>query len=214
MDLDKIKESWNKQEVDNTSISKKEIYKMAHSKSSSVVKWIFLIGVIEFIFWISLNAIVSKMEVMHIYEDLNLVELLNVVYYINLVIVVVFLYYFYKNYSAISTIDNTKSLMNKILKTRKTVKYYVNYNVLGSLVLMLIFNIVIINTPNGIETMLSADQLNLDKSQLLSVYIISQAASLAIVILLLLAFYYLLYGRLLKKLKRNHKELDKIEHLN
>ena len=187
---------------------------MAHSKSSSVVKWIFLIGVIEFIFWISLNAIVSKMEVMHIYEDLNLVELLNIIYYINLVIVVVFLYYFYKNYSAISTIDNTKSLMNKILKTRKTVKYYVNYNVLGSLVLMLIFNIVIINTPNGIETMLSADQLNLDKSQLLSVYIISQAASLAIVILLLLAFYYLLYGRLLKKLKRNHKELDKIEHLN
>ena len=214
MDLDKIKESWSKQEVENSPISKKEIYKMAHSKSSSVVKWIFLIGVIEFIFWISLNAIVSKMEVMHIYEDLNLVELLNIVYYINLVIVVVFLYYFYKNYSAISTIDNTKSLMNKILKTRKTVKYYVNYNVLGSLVLMLIFNIVIINTPNGIETMLSADQLNLDKSQLLSVYIISQAASLAIVILLLLAFYYLLYGRLLKKLKRNHKELDKIEHLN
>lgn len=214
MDLDKIKESWSKQEVENSPISKKEIYKMAHSKSSSVVKWIFLIGVIEFIFWISLNAIVSKMEVMHIYEDLNLVELLNIVYYINLIIVVVFLYYFYKNYSAISTIDNTKSLMNKILKTRKTVKYYVNYNVLGSLVLMLIFNIVIINTPNGIETMLSADQLNLDKSQLLSVYIISQAASLAIVILLLLAFYYLLYGRLLKKLKRNHKELDKIEHLN
>lgn len=214
MDLDKIKESWSKQEVENSPISKKEIYKMAHSKSSSVVKWIFLIGVIEFIFWISLNAIVSKMEVMHIYEDLNLVELLNIIYYINLVIVVVFLYYFYKNYSAISTIDNTKSLMNKILKTRKTVKYYVNYNVLGSLVLMLIFNIVIINTPNGIETMLSADQLNLDKSQLLSVYIISQAASLAIVILLLLAFYYLLYGRLLKKLKRNHKELDKIEHLN
>jgi hypothetical protein len=39
-----------------------------------------------------------------------------------------FIYLFYKNYIRISTIASTKQLMKDILKTRKTVQYYVWYN--------------------------------------------------------------------------------------
>ncbi|NVK52674.1 MAG: hypothetical protein HWD85_07040 [Flavobacteriaceae bacterium] len=214
MDLDKLKDSWKKQEVEQTSISKEDIYKMTHSKSSSIVKWIFIIGVAEFVFWILLNFIVSRLEMMEVYNELNLMKFLDIVYYINLFVVVAFLYYFYKNYSSISTIDTTKNLMNNIIKTRRTVKYYVNYNVLGSLLLMIIFNIKIINTPNGIETMLALDNTTLDSSNLLTAYVIGQAIGIVIMLLLLFGFYYLLYGRLLRKLKKNHKELDNIEHLS
>jgi hypothetical protein len=214
MDLDKLKESWNKQEVESTPISKEDIHKMAHSKSSSIVKWIFIIGISEFAFWMILNAIVSKLSVMDAYKELNLMQFLDVVYYINIVVVVAFLYYFYRNYTAISTIDSTKNLMSNIIKTRRTVKYYVNYNVLGAVILMVIFNIKIINTPNGIETMLALEGVTLEESKLLTVYIVSQVISIVFVFLFLFGFYYLLYGRLLKKLNRNHKELDKLEHLN
>ena len=79
---------------------------------------------------------------------------------------------------------------------------------------MVIFNIKIINTPNGIETMLALEGVTLEESKLLTVYIVSQVISIVFVFLFLFGFYYLLYGRLLKKLNRNHKELDKLEHLN
>lgn len=214
MDLDKLKESWKSQEIESTPISKEDIYKMAHSKSSSIVKWIFIIGISEFAFWMILNAIVSKLQVMDVYKELNLIKLLDAVYYINIIVVVGFLFYFYKNYSSISTTDTTKNLMDNIIKTRRTVKYYVNYNVLGALLIMVIFNVKIINTPNGIETMLAIKGNAIDSSNILTVYVISQIITIVIMLLILFAFYYLLYGRLLKKLKRNHKELDSIEHLN
>lgn len=214
MDLDKLKESWKNQPEDLNKVSKDDIHRMAHSKSSSIVKWIFIIGIAEFAFWVILNFIASRFNLMEAYEKLNLIDFLNTVYYINLVVVVGFLYYFYKNYTSISTVDSTKNLMSKIIKTRKTVKYYVNYNVIGAALIMIVFNIVIVNTPNGIETMLSLDGIELEESKLLSVYLISQAIAVAIMILFLFLFYYLLYGIMLKKLKRNHKELEKLEHLN
>ena len=214
MDLDKLKESWKNQPEDLNKVSKDDIHRMAHSKSSSIVKWIFIIGIAEFAFWVILNFIASRFNLMEAYEKLNLIDFLNTVYYINFVVVVGFLYYFYKNYTSISTVDSTKNLMSKIIKTRKTVKYYVNYNVIGAALIMIVFNIVIVNTPNGIETMLSLDGIELEESKLLSVYLISQAIAVAIMILFLFLFYYLLYGIMLKKLKRNHKELEKLEHLN
>ena len=214
MDLDTYKKAWDNQPEDSKKVSKVEIYKMTKSKSSSIVKWIFIIGLVEFAFWLTMNSLASKMEVMEVYEELNLMELLNAIYYINFVVIIAFLYYFYKNYSSISTIENTKSLMEKIIKTRKTVKYYVNYNVLGTVLLMILFNIKIVNTPNGIETMLALDSIDIDPEKIMATYLISQAIAIVLILLFLFLFYYLLYGILLKKLNKNHKELDKLEKLN
>ncbi len=214
MDLEHYKKTWENQPEEAKKVSKEEIYKMSQAKSTSIVKWIFIIGVLEFAFWLILSSFTSKLEVEEIYKELKLMELLDVVYYINFIVVVAFLYYFYKNYSSISTIDSTKDLMRKIIKTRKTVKYYVNYNVLAAVLLMIVFNVKIVNTPNGIETVLEIDNINFDDSNLMTVYVISQAIALIIMILFLFLFYYLLYGIMLKKLKRNHKELDRLEKLN
>ena len=215
MDLENYKKAWENQTEENQKVTKEEVYKMTKSKSSSIVKWIFIVGIIEFAFWLTLNAVFSNYEGLKVYEELNMMQYLNFLYYINFAVVVIFLYYFYKNYSSISTIDNTKSLMNKIIKTRKTVKYYVNFNVLATLFAVFLFNILIISTPNGIETMLAADNVKLDDTKnLMAIYIISQAIAVAIMILFLIGFYYLLYGIMLKKLKRNYKELAKLEDLN
>ncbi|MGB0892711.1 MAG: hypothetical protein ACPGUU_10190, partial [Flavobacteriaceae bacterium] len=118
------------------------------------------------------------------------------------------------NYTSISTIENTKNLINKIIKTRKTVKYYMYYNILGGILIMIIFNLVIINTPNGIETIMSSEELKINSDKLLTIYLISQAIVVTIMLLFLFAFYYLVYGLMLRKLNKNHKELAKLEELN
>ena len=48
--LEKYKKAWDNQPEETNKVSKIDIYKMAHSKSSSIVKWIFIIGVLEFVF--------------------------------------------------------------------------------------------------------------------------------------------------------------------
>jgi predicted tellurium resistance membrane protein TerC len=90
--------------------------------------------------------------------------------------------------------------MNKIIKTRKTVRNYVFFN-LGYLGLtMIVVTIASIN--------INIDHLN--NKQILIVVFIMMIATVIILGLFWL-FYQLLYGILLKKLNRNYKELARLE---
>jgi magnesium-transporting ATPase (P-type) len=210
--LDKYKKAWENQPEDDKKVSKVDIYKMTKLRSSSIVKWIFIIGSMEFLLWVVLNIILSKTKYIDVYSELNMLTLLDYSYYINLFVVVIFLFLFYKNYTSINTSDNTRSLMAKIIKTRKTVKYYVFYNIVGGILILIVFNMVLMNTPNGMETVMKAEELGItDPSKLMTVFIVSQAIVIAIVLAFLLVFYYLLYGILLRKLNKNYKELAKLE---
>lgn len=211
MDLTQYKEAWKNQPEEKNKVSALEIYKMTQTKSTSIAKWIFIIGLMEFAFWITLNVIFSRLNYVEVYEKLGMMKYVNFSYYFNFLIIVLFLSIFYKNYSAVSTIDDTKTLMRKIIRVRKTVKFYVYYNIIATVVVMIIFNIIILNTPGAVEEILTKDNINLDPSKLMSVYIVSQVIALAFVIIFLFLFYYLLYGLLLKKLNKNYKELTKIE---
>ncbi|CAL2064687.1 hypothetical protein [Tenacibaculum sp. 190524A05c] len=210
--LDKYKQAWDNQPEDDNKVSKVDIYRMTKLRSSSIVKWIFIIGLLEFVFLAILNILVSKTKYIDVYSELNMLTLLNYSYYVNILVVIVFLYLFYKNYISINTTDNTKSLMTKIIKTRKTVKYYVAYNIIGGILLMVIFNIIIFNTPNGIEMLMPEEAVNItDRSKLITVFIVSQTIVITITLAFLALFYYLLYGILLRKLKKNYKDLAKLE---
>ena len=43
-------------------INKNEIYKFLHKKSSSIVKWIFIISIIEFSFWCIISFLIKDNE--------------------------------------------------------------------------------------------------------------------------------------------------------
>ena len=77
MDLDKYKKAWDNQPKETDTVSKVDIYKMAHSKSSSIVKWIFIIGILEFFI---LNSIIFLMDkrYMKVYENLHLSSFIQV----------------------------------------------------------------------------------------------------------------------------------------
>ena len=109
---------------------------MAQSKSSSIVKWIFIIGIAEFVGLNSLYFFIDMGEAMKEYEKLGIE---NFVFYSQIAAYIILFYFlakFYQNYKRISVTASTNTLMKKILKTRKTVRNYVIFN-LGYMVLII-----------------------------------------------------------------------------
>ena len=214
MDIANYKKVWKNQPEEQNKISALEIYKMTQSKSNSIVKWIFIIGLLEFVFWFAINYLGTKNGALEPYEKLNLISFIDNVSYFHYVVVVLFLILFYRNFSLISTIDNTKTLMKNILLVRKTVKWYVYYNLINVVVFSIILNILIFNTPDGINILSGIDNESFNQEHMTTVFIIAQIVVIAIMLLILWLFYYLLYGILLKKLNKNYKELTKLNEIS
>ena len=202
-ELDLLKKSWN-----NTSsydqISESEIYKMLLQKSSSVVKWILIISIIELLLWtgtsilFNSDAAFAKLQI----ANLNTYILIsNVIHYS---IVIGFIIVFYFNYKKISVVRSTRSLMTSILRTRKTVQYYIWYN-LGIIALSFVLGIVLVFNLDPTMSKLNQN-MNFKYG-----FIIGFTAIAAIVIGGFWMLYKLVYGRLLKKLLRNYDELKKID---
>ena len=198
--LDKYKKAWKNQPEEASKRSTVEIYKLAQSKSSSIVKWIFIIGILEFVILNSLYFFIDMDEAYAEYEKLGL---MNFIFYSQIVAYTILFYFlviFYLNYKRISTTDSTSNLMKKIIKTRKTVRNYVLFN-LGYMVLVMV-----VATIASIQTNLE----DLNNKKILFIVFASLIATLLILGILCL-FYQLLYGFLLKKLNRNYKELGQLD---
>jgi hypothetical protein len=208
--LDKYKKAWSNQPEETNKLSAVDIYKMAHSRSSSIVKWIFIIGILEFAFWFSINILIPD-SFYKIYEDLNLKDQINFFMILHYIVIIIFLYFFYINYKKISIIENTKSLIQRILNIRNTVKYYVYYNLAIVFLSSLILNIVLISDSDKLMKVMNPKNLSVDMNQLITITIISQIIAIVIFMLILWLFYKLIYGILLKKLNRNYKELSKLD---
>ena len=50
-ELELLKKDWEKDNKDYPKLSYNDIYKMILKKSSSIVKWIFIISILEFVLW-------------------------------------------------------------------------------------------------------------------------------------------------------------------
>ncbi len=211
--LDKYKKAWINQPEETDTFSALDIYKLAHSKSSSVVKWIFIIALLEFILWSSLNLFMPE-DFYKIYSDLNLIYFINIFTVFHYLVIVAFLFLFYKNYKRISLIDNTKSLIKSILGIRKTVKYYVIYNLAMVFLISIIVNITMFSDSDKLLKTMNPNNLTMDISQVLTITIVTQIIVLIVCLVFLWLFYKLLYGILLRKLNTNYKELTKLDSLN
>ena len=207
-ELDLLKKDWKKNENSFEQISETEIYKMIHKKSSSTVKWILIISILEILFWTFSNLFFSTDEMLIKIKHPEMILYLEILTYFNYVVVLIFVYFFYKSYRTISTIESTKLLMSSILKTRKTVQYYVWYNLAMAVVSSIIsFFIAFVYDP---DMAFLRDKLATNGKALI--------ITIGILILVTLAFlgifwcfYRLLYGTLLRRLYANYKELKKID---
>lgn len=208
-ELELLKKDWNKQQGNYPKLTYDQIYKMIWKRSHSIVKWIFYISIMELLAGTILNIIFSGDKYWESIKENGLEDITIALYIISYAITFYFLYRFYKNYRKISTTDDASTLIKNILKTRKTVKYYIAYVLIstGITVVGISTYMILHHTNTDVEDIskYSFDAMDWVK------FIGASVLVLAIFLGLIWLFYRLLYGILLKRLKKNYVELKKLE---
>lgn len=201
-ELDLLKKHWNENQ-NFPKISVQEIHKMIHKKSSSIVMWIFVISLIEFICLNLLSVFYFNTEDVEKEENSILINfMIDYLDYISMGISIIFIILFYVNYRKICVADSTKSLMTHILKTKKTVNYYI-YTNLGILTLAFIVTLIDI---------LANDVTHNSNLVITSITLGIILVICTIFLLIVWLYYKVIYGFLIKKLMKNYKELEKIDY--
>jgi flagellar biogenesis protein FliO len=208
--LDLLKKDWKKREASLPHLSYDQIYQMLWKRSSSIVKWIFVISIIEFLFWGVINLFMADHEYWEEMEQIHLKEFTVTTYIINYGITFFFIYCFYKNYRKISATDNAAELMKNILRTKKTVKYYIGYILISTALVALIYTYFMMDYHTSSTMVDDMEKYSFTPLQWL-MFAGIMIGGLAIFLGLIWLFYRVVYGILLRRLNRNYKELKKLE---
>src|SRR5690606_14743895 len=122
-----------------------ELRKMIQKRSSSTVKWILIISILELVFWLCLNIFSGLSEysddVIREFgeKDYNLINSIEwVSYAIFYPVIIYFMVRFFLLYRSICVMDNTKNLTESILTTSKLVKIYIAFNLFFILLSVLV----------------------------------------------------------------------------
>lgn len=209
-ELDILKQNWKKQEEDLPRLSYDQIYKMLWRKSSSIVKWIFVISILELLVSTLLSIGLADGDYWAQMEELRLKNFTIGLYIFSYTVTFYFIYRFYVNYRKISTTDDAATLMKNILRTRKTVKTYIAYVLISSglsAVIVAYFSIRNHQMAENVEEVSKYTFGMLDWAK----FIIAGLVILGVFLCALWLFYKLIYGILLRRLKRNYRELKKLE---
>lgn len=204
-ELDFLKQHWKKDQ-DFPKVNQEEIRNMLHKSSSSLVKWIFIISLIELFLGILVNVAVfiydKNAEALPLGMDI-LTGIIDVGSYI---VILYFIYAFFNSYRKIKNTNNTKELLSNILVTRKTVGYYIKFNIyliivgIGLSAMSLIWEEDVLHKTVGHNIMFI--------TMLVIVLFLFGWLSIAIVKMV----YKFIYIRLVKKLEKNYEELERLEN--
>lgn len=203
--LDSLKDLWKNQGESKIRYSQDDIHKMVQQKSSSIVKWILIISLLEFILP-NLIFLFTDFESTRIfYQEYGLSNTMIIYSAVHIVIIIAFIYVFYKNYRNISAESTVKILLGNIIKTRRTVKYYIYYN-------LTIMGIIGLHMFYSVYNSLSFQE-NLEAgTSMLMIWVIS-IVLLCLALSIFWLFYKILYGFFLRKLKRNYAALSNQDDL-
>tara|TARA_R110002051_G_scaffold5108_2_gene27351 strand:+ start:19944 stop:20594 length:651 start_codon:yes stop_codon:yes gene_type:complete len=212
-ELELLKKDWQKKEFNVPKLSYEDIHKMIWKKSSSIVKWILIISILEFVLPQLLYLLPSMREGMEIYKNIGVSKYLFGISILTYSVAIYFIFQFYRRFKEISVLDNSKNLMRKIIKTRRTVKHYVIFSLSMIMVTIIIMIIgvylndnIALAFPELKEGLKNVSQEKLKITVMLSIGIFG-----VILTLFMGGIYFLLYGLLLRKLKKNYSELRQLE---
>lgn len=194
-ELDKLKNHWKNSAETFPKVSEKEIYAMLHRRSSSIVRWILIISVIELMFWSAFTILGTPVDT----NGYQLPEILTMLDYVNYAVLISFIVLFYINYRKISAEKPVKELLQNIIVTRRIVRVYMIY-VVSVMSLSVIFAMSILKKEYNDSP---------DSTAIMATSIVIVLIIISFVILL----YNVIYGRLLRKLTKNYKELEKIKDI-
>lgn len=209
-ELDLLKKDWKNQEHDLPHLTYDEIYKMLWKKSSSIVRWIFVISILELLLSTLLTLFLVDDSYWRDMELLHLTEFSIASFFISYSVAFVFIYLFYRNYKRISVTDDAATLMKNILRTRRTVKIYIGYVLVTAFLTSVFVLFMSFRSTEFLRQAEGVDPASIGTPEWVGIIAVSTLI-LGIFLGLLWLFYRLIYGILLKKLYRNYKELKKLE---
>jgi len=198
--LENLKDLWKNQEDSKIRYTQDDISQMVQKKSSSIVKWILIISLLEFILPNLLFVFTDFDATKQFYEQYGLSNSMMIYSAIHLIVIVGFIYVFYKNYKNISSESTVKNLLGNILKTRRTVKNYIYYN-------LTIMGIIGINIFYSVYSSTEFQTTLAEGTSMLKIWVIS-IILLSLALFIFWVFYRIIYGFFLKKLKKNYAALS------
>ena len=210
-ELERLKKDWKAREGTLPRLTYNQIYEMLWKRSSSVVKWIFIISIIEFVFWTALSLFMKDsgdMQRIKSYHAENIIIPLTVAGY---AVLFYFMYRFFVNYRKISVTDNARTLMENILRTRRSVKRYVWFNIIYFIIISIVVAVLQLNYDEKIAGIIREKSLEGSTLYFYAAFIGVVILMVTVVSVLLWMFYRLIYGFLLRKLRKNYNELRQIE---
>ena len=201
--LEKLKGVWQDQDESTLKFTKSDIFGMIQKKSSSVVKWILIVSIIEFTLPNLIILFTDNSASKKLYDNYDLNGVMTIYTVIYVIIIIGFIYYFYKNYKNICVNSSVKGMLHSIIQTRKTVKYYINTNITLAAIIGLHVFYKVFNSPLFIEKLP-------ENTNMIAVWAIA-ITIFTFVLFLFWGIYKIIYGFFLRKLNRNYKELLKNE---
>jgi hypothetical protein len=196
-ELELLKKDWNTTSDNFKDYSEKEIYTMIKRKSVSVIKTLFVIGLIEIILWTVYGYVNGELP------------------YIRLGLFMVFFILIIYLFNTIRVGKSSISLMKGILNVRKVIFGYA----VISFLLIILDNIInfshytrdfMAGLQDGMNENAYHTSNPADITPELSSYIIF-GAILILTVYLIYLIYKKTYGKILFNLKKNYKELIKVE---
>ncbi|AYN67132.1 hypothetical protein D1013_07000 [Euzebyella marina] len=209
-ELELLKKDWQKKDEHLPKLSFNEIHKMLWKKSSSIVKWIFTISILEFTVPHLLYLLPGMQDSIDIYDKLGIKNISTCLWVVGYAVTFYFIFLFYKRYREISTLDNAKNLMEKIIRTRKTVKYYIIFG-LTFLFITCVMIIVGIYLNDHILEVFPTENPDVSEEKFKQIMLWAISIFSVLFIAFMGGIYFLLYGILLRKLNKNYKELKQLE---
>lgn len=208
-DLDSLRDVW-KSQVNEKKFTSDEIFAMLKRKSSSSVKWIFMISLAELILGIVMYiSMFSNFSVnvyhKHLLEQMGYWAIIyEVISFIIYGATFLFIYIFFRSYRRIHVQDSIRELSKDIINFRKVVNYFIYFNLIVVFVLLWIFLIPMISQ--------NPELMDLDWTSATGIgFIVGVLLSFSLVLAVFWLYYYLVYGTFQRRLKRNLKELDALD---
>ena len=202
-DLKQLKEQWAQQNFEKQ-YSKEELNGFLKKKSTYSIKWIFYLSIAEFLVYMGLPLFSPNyIESFAYYKSLQLFGFSIFITITGYILLLYFMWRFFKNYRKITVTSSVKEHLSTILSTRRAVNQYFYANI-G---LLLIFTLVVFVRAFQMDSSLIGLEQE-DISFLIICFVIVIVVALVLGLYGLL--YYFVYGRFLKPLKRNEKELRQL----
>lgn len=210
--LEVLKKKWQESEQEFPKFTSKEIYPMLLRKSSSILKWIVVISICELVFWTVLAFFIPESS-KEFNNQMGLETIFKWINVFNYAVVIGFIVLFWRNYRKIQVTQSVKTLMGNILRARKTVHYFVFYNIGMAIALLAGINLYYYYNKEHLYDILKNDDIYgaIPAETFTTSFFLFQFVAGVLLIGFLILFYWLIYGLLLRRLKRNYRELKQIE---